>query len=103
MLKLGLSTYERGMFMKAVISVTGKDTVGIIAKVSNICAEYGANIVDISQSVLKEYFAMIMLTEIDSLTIPFAEFVDKLADLGKENALDIHTMHEEVFSVMHKI
>ncbi|MBQ5321208.1 MAG: ACT domain-containing protein [Oscillospiraceae bacterium] len=89
--------------MKAVISVTGKDTVGIIAKVSAICAESGANIVDISQSVLKEYFAMIMLTEIDELKIPFTEFVDKLANLGKENALDIHTMHEEIFSAMHKI
>ena len=89
--------------MKAVISVTGKDTVGIIAKVSAICAESGANIVDISQSVLKEYFAMIMLTEIDELKIPFTEFVDKLANLGKENALDIHTMQEEIFSAMHKI
>ena len=89
--------------MKAVISVTGKDTVGIIAKVSAVCAENGANILDISQSVLKEYFAMIMLTEIDSLNIPFQEFVDKLEKLGKENALDFHTMHEEIFSAMHKI
>lgn len=89
--------------MKAVISVTGKDTVGIIAKVSAICAQSGANIIDISQTVLKEYFAMIMLTEIENLNLPFSDFVDKLDAVGKENGLDIHTMHEEIFSAMHKI
>lgn len=89
--------------MKAVISVTGKDTVGIIAKVSNVCAEYGANISDITQSVLKDYFAMIMIAEIDKLSIPFSEFVDKLESLGKENSLYIHAMHEDIFNAMHKI
>ena len=89
--------------MKAVISVTGKDTVGIIAKVSNVCAEYGANISDITQSVLKDYFAMIMIAEIDALAIPFSEFVDKLEALGKENSLYIHAMHEDIFNAMHKI
>ena len=54
--------------MKAIITVTGKDTKGIIAKVSAKCAERGANIIDISQSVLKDYFAMITLIEIDELT-----------------------------------
>ena len=58
--------------MKAVISVTGRDNVGIIAGVSAICAEQGANIIDITQSVLSEYFAMIMLAEIDDLKISFS-------------------------------
>ena len=89
--------------MKAVITVTGKDSVGIIAKVATACAEYGANIVDISQSVLSDYFAMIMLADIDSLNVEFSEFVDKLEALGKENNLDIHTMHEDIFAAMHKI
>lgn len=89
--------------MKAVISVTGKDTVGIIAKVSAICEKRNVNIIDISQSVLKEYFAMIMLTEINDLNIPFSDFVDELNELGRQNSLDIHTMHEEIFSAMHKI
>ena len=62
------------MKFRAVISVTGKDNVGIIASVSALCAKYGANIIDISQTVLKEYFAMIMIVEIHSLTIPFTEF-----------------------------
>ena len=89
--------------MKAVILVTGKDTVGIIAKVSNVFAKYGANISDITQSVLKEYFAMIMIAEIDGLNIPFSEFVDILERLGNENSLYIHVMHEDIFNAMHKI
>ena len=89
--------------MKAVITVTGKDTVGIIAKVSTICAESGVNISDISQSVLGEYFAMIMLADIDALTIPFSDFVDKLSSLGRETGLEIHTMHEDIFNTMHRI
>ena len=89
--------------MKAVITVTGRDSVGIIAKVATACAENGANIVDISQSVLKEYFAMIMLADIDALTVGFSEFVDKLAALGQETNLDIHAMHEDIFNTMHHI
>ena len=89
--------------MKAVITVTGKDSVGIIARVSTLCTEYNANIVDITQSVLSEYFAMIMLVQIDQLTIPFAEFADKLAAAGKEQALDIRAMHEDIFNTMHHI
>lgn len=91
------------MKTKSVISVTGKDNVGIIAKVSNICAEYGANIIDISQTVLQDYFAMIMIVEIDALTLPFTDFVDKVAILGKKNGLEIHAMHEDIFDSMHKI
>jgi len=89
--------------MKAVITVTGKDSVGIIAKVATACAENGANIVDISQSVLKDYFAMIMLADIDNLSVEFSEFVDKLAALGKGTNLDIHAMHEDIFNTMHHI
>ena len=89
--------------MKAVISVTGCDAVGIIAKVSGVCAAYGVNIVDISQTVLQEYFSMIMLVEIDQISIPFSEFVDRMSALGKENHLDVHTMHEDIFNAMHRI
>ena len=89
--------------MKAVISVTGRDNVGIIAGVSAYCAEKGANIIDITQSVLQEYFAMIMLAEIDKLTIPFAQFVDELTELGKSKGLEIHTMHEDIFNTMHHV
>ena len=89
--------------MKAVITVTGKDTMGIIASVSNCCAANGANIVDISQSVLQDYFAMIMLVEIDELKIHFTDFVDEMAKLGTDKGLVIHTMHEDIFNAMHSI
>lgn len=89
--------------MKAVISVTGKDNVGIIAGVSAICAENGANIIDITQSVLSEYFAMIMLAEIDRLSISFSDFVDRLEEYGNSKGLQIHTMHEDIFNTMHHI
>ena len=89
--------------MKAVVTVTGKDSVGIIARVSARCAEYNANIIDITQSVLSEYFAMIMLVEIDELSVPFAEFADKLSATGKEKGLDIRAMHEDIFNTMHHV
>lgn len=89
--------------MKAVITVVGHDSMGIIAKVSTVCADAGANIEDISQSVIKDYFAMVMVVDIDKLNIPFNGLVDKLTDLGKENNLDIRTMHEDIFNSMHRI
>ncbi|PWM67421.1 MAG: ACT domain-containing protein [Clostridiales bacterium] len=88
--------------MKAVITVTAKDAKGIIAKVSAKCFEYGANIVDISQSVVGEYFAMIMLVSFDEGK-NFGEFVDVMNALGKENNLIIQAMHEDIFNSMHRI
>ena len=89
--------------MKAVVTVTGKDKVGIIAMASAECAKYGANIVDISQTVMKEYFAMIMLVEIDSLRTDFSAFADELKKAGEENGVDIRVMHEDIFNTMHGI
>lgn len=89
--------------MKSVITVTGKDTVGIIADVSGVCAKNGANILDITQSVLSDYFAMIMLADIDHLTVDFSAFVDALEGLGKSKNLVIHAMHEDIFNTMHHI
>ena len=89
--------------MKAVITVTGKDTVGIIADVATLCAKHNANILDITQSVLSEYFAMIMLADLQNLEIDFAEFVDLLCTLGKSKGLVINTMHEDIFNTMHHI
>ena len=89
--------------MKAVITVVGHDAKGIIAKVSAKCAEAGANIIDISQSVLKEYFAMIMIIEIADLSCGFTEFANGLKALGESQNLDIRAMHETIFDAMHKI
>ena len=96
--------FLKGIFnMKAVITVVGHDAKGIIAKVSAKCAEAGANIIDISQSVLKEYFAMIMVIEIVDLNRAFTDFANELKALGEAENLDIRAMHESIFDAMHKI
>ena len=89
--------------MKAVITVIGKDKVGIIAFASAECAKYGANIIDISQTVMKEYFAMIMLVEISGVTVDFAAFANAMEKAGKDNGVDIRVMHEDIFNSMHRI
>lgn len=89
--------------MNAIITVVGHDSKGIISKVSAKCAERGANIVEISQSVLKEYFAMIMVIDIADLTVEFTAFVDEMKTLGETTGLDIRTMHEDIFNSMHRI
>ena len=89
--------------MQAVISVTGKDSIGIIAKTANICAECHVNIADVSQTILQDYFVMIMLVDIDHISIPFNDFVDRMSEMGKQQNLEIHTMHEDIFNSMHRI
>ena len=89
--------------MKAVVTVTGKDKVGIIAMASAECAKHSANIVDISQTVLDEYFAMIMLVELDGLKVDFATFADAMNKAGGECGVDIRVMHEDIFNSMHRI
>ena len=89
--------------MKAVITVIGRDTVGIIAKVSDKCSKVNANILDITQKVLDDMFVMIMITDITDINIKFTEFVDIMDAVGKEMGLVVHTMHEDIFNAMHKI
>ena len=89
--------------MKTIVSVIGKDAVGIISKVSAICSECNVNIVDITQSVLQDMFVMVMLTEIKELNCSFADYSEKMKELGKENNLDIRVMHEDIFNSMHRI
>ncbi len=89
--------------MNAVLSVVGKDTVGILAAVATKCAEYKANVNDVSQTIINDYFAMFMIVNIDKLSIEFNDFVDALQKFGEERNLDIHVMHEDIFNLMHKI
>ena len=89
--------------MRAVITVTGKDKVGIIAMASAQCSKYGANIIDISQTVMKEYFAMIMLVEVADMSVTFAQFVEIMRDEGVKCGVDIRVMHEDIFNTMHRI
>lgn len=89
--------------MKAVITVVGRDKVGIIAMASGECAKYGVNILDISQTVMKEYFSMMMLVELDGLKTDFAAFAEEFRKIGEEAGVDIRVMHEDIFNTMHRI
>ena len=86
--------------MRAVITVIGKDTVGILTKVSGICTEYNANVIEVTQSVLQDMFAMIMLVDISKLNRDFTELADRMNALGDELGLK---MHEEIFNTMHSV
>ena len=89
--------------MKAVITVTGKDTVGIIADVAGVCAKNGANILDITQSVLSEYFAMIMLVDLSGVAVELSVLAQECAALGREIGMTIYVQHEDIFNAMHRI
>lgn len=89
--------------MKAVITVVGKDMVGILAKVSGKCAEYNVNVLEVSQTVLKEMFCMIMLCDIDHISVEFSQFAERMGELGQDMGMSIHTMHEDIFDAMHRI
>lgn len=89
--------------MKAVITVLGKDAVGILAKVSTVCAENGANVIEVTQSIMQELFAMIMMVDTSTCTVSFSELTDALHKLGENECLKIHVMHEDIFNSMHRI
>ena len=89
--------------MRAVITVVGKDAIGILAKVAGRCSDHKINVIEVTQSILQDMFAMIMMVETAQCDIPFTRLVDEMTALGKENGLVIHCMHEEIFSAMHTI
>ena len=89
--------------MRAVITVIGKDTVGILARVSEVCARHQVNVSDVTQSILQGMFAMIMMVDISDCDLPFTDFAEELTALGGEMGLSIHAMHEDIFNSMHRI
>lgn len=89
--------------MRAVITVIGKDKVGIIAGVSNILADYSVNILDISQTIMQDMFTMIMLVDISKMNESFAKLSDRLDEKGHELGLSIRIQHEDIFNSMHRI
>ena len=89
--------------IKAVITVVGHDKVGIIAAVSARLAEFNVNILDISQTVMQDYFTMITMTDITNLNTDFGEFADSLSELGDEIGMKIRVQHEDIFNSMHRI
>ena len=89
--------------MRAVVTVTGKDNKGIIAKVSGFLAEKKVNIEDISQTILQDFFAMIMLVDLSESTQSISELSKQCAELGKQIGMSIYIQHEDIFNAMHSI
>lgn len=89
--------------MRAVLTVIGKDMVGILAAVSGICAEVGVNVTEVSQSIMQDLFAMIMLVDLSGSTIPFKELSSRLEQYGERSGLSVRVMHEDLFNSMHRI
>lgn len=89
--------------MRAIITVVGQDTVGILASVSRVCAEHNANVIEVTQSVMEELFVMVMLVNIDHLSGGINGLSQSMNELGEEKNLKIHVMHEDIFNSMHRI
>jgi len=88
---------------KTIITVVGKDTVGIIARVCTYLAERGINILDISQTIVQDYFTMMMIVDMNGATKSFGEVADELDEIGKDMGLVIKCQKEEIFDQMHRI
>lgn len=88
---------------KVIISVIGKDTVGIIAAICTYLAKHKSNILDISQTIVKEYFNMMMIVDGKNMDVTFDEMVSGLDEVGKEMGVQIKCQREEIFTSMHRV
>lgn len=88
---------------KAIITVVGKDTVGIIAKVCTYLSENGVNVLDISQTIVSGYFNMMMIVDLSGAKKSFADISDDLDKVGEEIGVAIKCQREEIFEKMHRI
>ena len=89
--------------MKAIVTVVGKDRVGIIANVCAALAGYNVNVLDINQTVMQGYFTMMMVAEVSLCNVPLAELVSGMDTLGREMGLSIRVQREDIFEAMHRI
>ncbi len=89
--------------MKAIITVIGKDQVGIMYGVSGVLNDLGVNIEDVTQTIMQEYFTMLMLVKIDEAKAGLKQVSEALNKLGEEKGLSIRVQKEEIFDTMHKI
>ena len=89
--------------MKAIVTVIGKDKVGITANVCALLAQHNINILDITQTVLQEYFTMVMLVDTGACTESIGDMADILAKAGEEQGLSIRIQREDIFNAMHRI
>lgn len=89
--------------MKAIVTVVGKDRVGIIARVCTALANFNVNILDISQTVMQGYFTMVMATEVSNTSVSLGELISAMDELGKEMGLNIHVQRQDIFDAMHRV
>ncbi len=89
--------------MKAIVTVVGKDRVGIIANVCTALANYNVNVLDINQTVMQGYFTMMMAVDVSSCNVPLAELVTEMAKTGEDMGLSIRVQREDIFQAMHRI
>ena len=94
---------RRKLMKKAIITVVGKDTVGIIAKVCTYLAESKVNILDISQTIVQDFFNMMMIADVSNSDKPFGELVDEIAKIGDEMGVQIKMQSEDIFNAMHRL
>ena len=92
-----------GKSNRIIVTVIGADTVGIIAQVSAVLAAANTNIIDISQTTVREFFAMIMLADMEKALVPFDELKRRLNAKGEELGLKVDAQHEDVFKFMHRV
>lgn len=89
--------------MKGIITVLGKDNVGIIAKVCSHLSSKDINILDISQTIVQGYFNMMMIVDVSSTDLPFGDLAEQLSNIGTELGVVIRLQHEDIFNAMHRI
>ena len=89
--------------MKAIVTVVGKDRVGIIAGVCVALAKYNVNVLDISQTVMQGYFTMMMATDVSESNIPMAQLATEMENIGRDMGLSIRIQREDIFEAMHRI
>ena len=89
--------------MKAIVTVVGKDRVGIIAGVCTQLARFNVNVLDISQTVMQGYFTMMMATDVSAASVPMAQLASEMENVGKEMGLSIRIQREDIFEAMHRI
>ena len=89
--------------MKAIVTVVGKDQVGIIAAVCIKLADYNVNVLDISQTVMQGYFTMMMVVDVTDCSVPLAQLCLEMEEMGKEKGLSIRVQREDIFEAMHRI
>ena len=89
--------------MKAIVTVVGKDRVGIIAEVCTQLAAYSVNVLDISQTVMQGYFTMMMAVDVTACTVPLAQLCRDMDAKGQQMGLNIRVQREDIFKAMHRV